>query len=64
MVLLFRPMPGEHPWTPVSVPFEIHTQYPSLEALEPQPVIDLLKRLMDRQEKQGHSSPVAPTHVI
>ena len=49
MVLLFRPMPGEHPWTPVGVPFEIHTQYPSLEALEPQPVLDLFKKLTDRQ---------------
>jgi ADP-heptose:LPS heptosyltransferase len=48
MVLMFRPMSDEHPWTPVGVPFEIHTQYPSLEALEPQPVITLFKHLLER----------------
>jgi ADP-heptose:LPS heptosyltransferase len=48
MVLMFRPMSDEHPWTPVGVPFEIYTQYPSLEALEPQPVITLFKRLLER----------------
>jgi ADP-heptose:LPS heptosyltransferase len=48
MVLMFKPMYDEHPWTPIGVPFEIHTQYPSLEALEPQPVLDLFKKLIAR----------------
>ena len=46
MVLLFRPMSDEHPWTPIGVPFELHTQYPSLTALEPQPVLLLFKKLI------------------
>ena len=46
MVLMFRPMEDEHPWTPVGVPFELYTQYPSLESLEPQPVLDLFKKLI------------------
>jgi hypothetical protein len=46
MVLLFRPMSDEHPWTPVGVPFEIHTQYPALDALEPQPVLKLFRKLI------------------
>ncbi len=48
MVLMFKPMFDEHPWTPIGVPFEIHTQYPTLEALEPQPVLDLFKKLIAR----------------
>ncbi len=48
MVLMFRPMSDEHPWTPVGVPYEIHTQYPSLETLEPQLVLNLFKRLLGR----------------
>jgi len=48
MVLLFKPMYDEHPWTPVGVPFELHTQYPSLAALEPQPVLRLFRRLLER----------------
>jgi len=47
MVLLFRPMYDEHPWTPVGVPFELHIQYPTLAALEPQPVIRLFRRLLE-----------------
>jgi len=46
MVLMFRPMSDEHPWTPVGVPFEIYTQYPSLAVLEPQAVLDLFKKLI------------------
>jgi ADP-heptose:LPS heptosyltransferase len=49
MVLLFRPMSDEHPWTPVGVPFEIYTQYPGLSALEPQPVLALFEKLISRQ---------------
>lgn len=45
MVLMFRPMPGEHPWTPAGVPFEIHTQYPSLDRLESGPVLELVRKL-------------------
>jgi ADP-heptose:LPS heptosyltransferase len=52
MVLLFRPMTDEHPWTPVGVPFEIHTQYPSLAQLEPQPVLDLFEKLIYLQKVQ------------
>ncbi len=48
MVLMFRPMNDEHPWTPVGVPFELYTQYPSLDALEPQPVLNLFKKLIGR----------------
>lgn len=48
MVLMFRPMPGEHPWTPAGVPFEIHHQYPSLAALESKPVLDLFRKLVGR----------------
>ena len=56
MVLMFRPMPGEHPWTPAGVPFEIHTQYPSLAALESKPVLDLFQKLVARttQETKLH----------
>ncbi|HET6402070.1 MAG TPA: glycosyltransferase family 9 protein [Candidatus Kapabacteria bacterium] len=46
MVLMFRPMYDEHPWTPVGIPFELYTQYPALAALEPQPVLLLFKKLM------------------
>jgi ADP-heptose:LPS heptosyltransferase len=46
MVLMFRPMNDEHPWTPVGVPFELYTQYPSLAELEPQPVLNLFKKLI------------------
>jgi heptosyltransferase-3 len=48
MVLMFRPMPGEHPWTPAGVPFEIHTQYPSLSGLEAEPVLELFRKLVRR----------------
>ena len=48
MLLLFRPMQDEHPWTPVGVPFEIYTQKPGLSALEPQPVLTLFNRLLGR----------------
>ncbi len=48
MVLMFRPMNDEHPWTPVGVPFELYTQYPSLTELEPQPVLNLFKKLIGR----------------
>jgi heptosyltransferase III len=48
MVLMFRPMNDEHPWTPIGVPYEIHTQYPSLASLEPQPVLTLFKHLLER----------------
>jgi ADP-heptose:LPS heptosyltransferase len=48
MVLMFKPMNDEHPWTPVGVPFEIYTQYPSLAALEPQPVLTLFIHLLGR----------------
>ncbi len=48
MVLMFKPMYDEHPWTPVGVDFEIHTQYPTLAALEPQPVLTLFQRLLER----------------
>jgi heptosyltransferase III len=48
MVLMFRPMSDEHPWTPIGVLFEIHTQYPSLTALEPQAILDLFKKLIAR----------------
>ncbi len=53
MVLLFRPMSDEHPWTPVGVPFEFYTQYPALSALEPQPVLLLFSRLLERVAKQS-----------
>ncbi|MFI5202726.1 MAG: glycosyltransferase family 9 protein [Candidatus Kapaibacterium sp.] len=53
MVLLFRPMSDEHPWTPVGVPFEFYTQYPALSALEPQPVLRLFSRLLERVTKQS-----------
>ena len=46
MVLMFRPMNDEHPWTPEGVPFELYTQYPSLAELEPQPVLNLFKKLI------------------
>jgi ADP-heptose:LPS heptosyltransferase len=59
MVLLFKPMPGEHPWTPIGVPFEIHTQFPELSALEPQPVLALFKRLIVRVEEAKISPIVA-----
>ncbi len=48
MVLMFKPMSDEHPWTPIGVPYEFYTQYPSLAALEPQPVLDLFKKLIAR----------------
>lgn len=48
MLLLFRPMFDEHPWTPVGVPFEFYTQQPSLAALEPQPALDLFRKLIAR----------------
>jgi ADP-heptose:LPS heptosyltransferase len=48
MLLLFKPMPGEHPWTPVGVSFEIYTQHPRLESLEPEPVLALFSKLVDR----------------
>jgi ADP-heptose:LPS heptosyltransferase len=48
MVLMFKPMFDEHPWTPVGVPFELYTQQTSLAALEPQPVLDLFKKLIAR----------------
>jgi ADP-heptose:LPS heptosyltransferase len=50
MVLMFRPMYDEHPWTPIGVPFELHTQYPSLAALEPQSVLRLFRRLISKDE--------------
>ena len=46
MVLMFKPMFDEHPWTPVGVPFEFYTQFPGLSALEPQPVLALFERLV------------------
>ncbi len=46
MVLMFKPMYDEHPWTPVGVPFEFYTQYPALSALEPEPVLELFSRLI------------------
>ncbi|SRR5579883_2157431 len=55
MVLMFKPMFDEHPWTPVGVPFEIHTQYPSLDALEPQPVLHLFSRLLSRTAQSRQS---------
>jgi ADP-heptose:LPS heptosyltransferase len=48
MVLMFRPMPGEHPWTPAGAAFEIHTQYPSLAMLESKPVLDLVRKLRSK----------------
>ena len=48
MVLMFKPMSDEHPWTPVGVPYEFYTQHPSLASLEPQPVLDLFKKLIAR----------------
>ena len=46
MVLLFNPMYETTPWTPVGVPFEIHTQFPDLTSLEPEPVLALFRRLI------------------
>jgi ADP-heptose:LPS heptosyltransferase len=51
MLLLFKPMPGEHPWTPVGVPFEIYTQYPKLASLESQPVLDLFSKLVTQHSQ-------------
>jgi ADP-heptose:LPS heptosyltransferase len=48
MVLLFNPMFETTPWTPVGVPFEIHTQFPGLTSLEPEPVLALFRRLIAR----------------
>lgn len=52
MVLMFRPMFDEHPWTPIGVPFEFYTQHPSLSALEPQPVLLLFRKLLQRTQEQ------------
>lgn len=52
MVLMFKPMFDEHPWTPVGVPFEFYTQYPALSALEPQPVLALFRKLLERTQEQ------------
>jgi hypothetical protein len=48
MVLLFNPMYTTAPWTPAGVPFELHTQFPNLESLEPDAVIALFSRLLER----------------
>ena len=61
MVLMFKPMFDEHPWTPVGVPFEIHTQQPSLAALEPQAVLALFSRLVTNTSKL--SSPIAAPYA-
>ncbi len=48
MVLLFKPMFDERPWTPVGVPYELYTQQPALSALEAEPVLLLFRKLLRR----------------
>ncbi len=58
-LVLFTPTPGEHLWTPVGIPFEPYTQYPTLAALEPQPVLELFKQLMVRSAPTVSVKPIA-----
>jgi ADP-heptose:LPS heptosyltransferase len=46
MVVIYAPIPdGLQYWTPIGVPYEMMVQRPSLEALEPEPVLSLFRQL-------------------
>ncbi len=48
LVLLLRSEIDQFPWIPIGIPYELYRQAPDLEALEPQPVLALFHRLMER----------------
>ncbi len=48
MVLLLRSEIDQYPWIPIGSPFEIHRQHPDMKTLEPQPVLNLFKKLIAR----------------
>jgi ADP-heptose:LPS heptosyltransferase len=48
MILLLRSEIDQFPWLPLGIPYEVYRQKPDLTTLEPEPVLALFGRLLER----------------